>query len=302
MKLYYRYRKWNNAIKELENRRIDYEAGIAEQNEVINFVTQNTETFENTIQNFNIQEYVADLRAELENLHEEYEAGFTELSDIIDFQIRDLFTDEISQQMRTGLSSYSMRQDKGVQVESPKREISIDHFEVEQLGKGYEIIRTLLLADEYDDDLDLESDELPGYQPIQVNGKTDVAAMGNPAINGENGANRATISGFLHGQKDAPDDLLVDSGYIAKVIGDGDSKASRLIRVMMENDWQSRTASLKRRFPGEFINPIIDAINEIALENIGDNLISEDDGLWIIEEEYRDEIEYILRRSEYLHI
>ena len=193
-----------------------------------------------------------------------------------------------------------MKPSLGHRTGLPQREISIDHSEVERLDKDSEAVRALLLADEYDDSEELETEEQTRYPPIHVNGKTDVTTMGYPAITGENGVKRAKAADSLHRTEDTSDELLMDLADIARVIGDGESKASKLIGVMMENDWECLAASIEFRFPGEFINVIIDEINGIALEEIGENLIFEEDGLWIILEEYRDVIEYILQHPENL--
>ena len=107
-------------------------------------------------------------------------------------------------------------------------------------------------------------------------------------------------AGFLHRPEGTPDDLLTDLAEIARIMGDGESKASKLIGVMMKNGWECPADLIERGFPGEFINVIIDEINSIALDELGDTLIFEEDGLSIILEEYRDEIKYILLHPEYL--
>lgn len=295
-----RYSKRNNVIRELRNRHIEHEAEIAELKEMINFAIDYTSTLENTIENFDVGGYVADLGTELASRHEEYEAEITDLRDIIGFRIRNSVTDDPFQQIDNVRSPNAARRGLDRRPMPPKQELSINYFEVEQLDKDSEIVRALLLADEYDDVLELEADESTGYQPIHVNGKTDVAAMCNPAINGENGVERATVAGFLHRQEDTLDDLQSDLVGIARVIGDGESKTSKLVGVMMESDWECPATSLALRFPDDFINVIIDKINSIALEDIGDNLIFEEDGLLIIEEEYRDEIECTLPHPERL--
>lgn len=288
---------WNNAIIEHTFRRTDYEGEIAELKEEIKFASEYSLTLENTIENIDVREYIADLGAELANRHEEYEAEINELNDIVYFESRKSSIDYIFQLPRSSdkRSRNAARSNVGIRTEPRKQEISIDHSEVERIDKDFEVVRARLLADEYDDVLDLEADELPGYQPIHLNGQTNLAAMGYPEINGENGAKLATVAGFLHRPEDTPDDLLMDLTDIARVIGDCDSKHAKLITVMMENHWECPADSIVPRFPGEFINVIIDEINEIALEETGDNLIFEEDRLLIIEEEYRDEIECILQ-------
>ena len=300
MKSFGRYSKQNNVIRELRNRHIEHEAEIAELKDMINFAIDYTSTLENTIENFDVREFIAGLGTELDHRHEEYEAEINELSDIAYFQSRNWYTDKIFQPIVAGSWPNAVRPDVGIRPEPLKPKISIDHFEVQQLHKDAEVLRALLLADEYDDSEELKTEVRMRYQSIHVNGKTDVAAMGYLGIDGKNGANRAAAAVLLHSPEGTPDDLMMDLVGIARVIGDGDSKASKLIGVMIENDWECPIASIELRFPGEFINVIIDEINGIALEEIGDNLMLEEDGLWIIPEEYRDEIECILQHPEFL--
>ena len=291
------YNKWNNVIKELRNQRIDYEAEIAELKDMINFAIDYKLTLENTIEKFNVREYITELETEFENRHEDYEAEIIELSDTVGFQSRNWYTDHIFRLPRSSdnPSPNAVRPNVGIRAEPSKLELSIDPDKVEQISKDSEAIRALLLADEIDDSDERETEERTRYQPIHVNGKADVAAMGYPGINGENGVKLATAAGFLHRPEHTPDDLLMGLVGTASVIGDCGSKRAKLIAVMMDNGWECPAASIERTFPGEFINPIIDKINSVALEEIGDNLIFEENGLLIIEEEYRDEIECILQ-------
>ena len=88
---------------------------------------------------------------------------------------------------------------------------------------------------------------------------------------------------------------MTDLAEVAQIMGEGDGKRAQLLAVMMENKWECPADSIESEFPGEFINVIIDDINGIALEEIGDNLIFEEGDHWIVQEEYRDETEYILQ-------
>ena len=142
--------------------------------------------------------------------------------------------------------------------------------------------------------------EQAGYQHIQNTDTTNESTMESLPFNGEDTIKLATVSGFLHRPVDTPDDLLTDLAEIAHIMGKGDSERSKLIAVMMENKWECSADTIDSEFPGAFINVIIDEINGIALEEIGDILIFEEGGLWIILEEYHDEIEYIIKHPEYL--
>ena len=85
-------------------------------------------------------------------------------------------------------------------------------------------------------------------------------------------------------------------------MGEGDGKRAQLIAVMMEHNWECSAETIQSEFPREFISVIREEINSIALEEIGDNLIfdHEENGHWIILDEYRDETEYILQHPDYL--
>ena len=137
-------------------------------------------------------------------------------------------------------------------------------------------------------------------KPVQETEPTIETTTAVAAIYGEDTVAHPPAAGFLHRPEGTPDDLLTDLAEIARIMGDGESKASKLIGVMMKNGWQCPADLIERGFPGEFINVIIDEINSIALDELGDTLIFEEDGLSIVLEEYRDEIEYILLHPEYL--
>ena len=115
-------------------------------------------------------------------------------------------------------------------------------------------------------------------------------------------ADPAAESGFLQRPDDTPADLLTDLAEVSQILGAGESKASHLIAVLMQNDWTCAEDALQSAFPGEFISVYIDEINSRALDEIGDNLLYDEDGFWVVLEDYRDEIEYILEHPEYLSI
>ena len=115
----------------------------------------------------------------------------------------------------------------------------------------------------------------------------------------DNGAEPAA-SGFLHRPEDTPADLLTDLAGVAQIMGASGENRAQLLAVMMESGWECPADAIESAFPGEFISVIIDEINNIALDAIGDTLIIEEDDLWFVLEEYRDEVEYILQHPEYL--
>ena len=101
-----------------------------------------------------------------------------------------------------------------------------------------------------------------------------------------------------------PPDLLTDLEALVTIMGDYGSETSRLIVKMAENNWACNHDSLEAIFKGDehvtFANNIIDIINDRANEKVENPLIIEENDQWIIEEEFRDEIEHILKHPEYL--
>ena len=60
------------------------------------------------------------------------------------------------------------------------------------------------------------------------------------------------------------------------------------------HDWQARLQILNEQFGAGFINVIFDKLNERAYDELGDVLVFEEAEEWIVAEDYRDEIEFIL--------
>ena len=192
-----------------------------------------------------------------------------------------------------------------VKPEAPKQELSIDMSQVKQLSIASEALRARLLADE---DTDLEQrkpQEPPTDQreplttPADDSVPVDRAGMVSASANGSDTAAGRIVSGYLRRPENMPEGSLTDLAEVAQVIGGSGSKVSKLIAVLMNNRWACPVDAIQSAFPGEFINVIVDEINSNALEEIGDNLILEEDGLLVILEDYRDEIEYILQHPEY---
>ena len=102
---------------------------------------------------------------------------------------------------------------------------------------------------------------------------------------------------------DTPDDLLTDLPELVTIMGAAGSETSRLITTMAEQGWACSHGSLEASFKQDeaftFANNIIDLINDRANELIDHPLIIEEAGQWVIEEEFRDEIEHILQHQDY---
>lgn len=101
-----------------------------------------------------------------------------------------------------------------------------------------------------------------------------------------------------------PDDLLTDLDELVTIMGEYGSETSRLIETMAVNNWACNHDALEAIFKQDehvtFVNNIIDRINDRANEKVEHPLIIEENEQWIIDEEFRDEIEHILKHPEYL--
>ena len=72
------------------------------------------------------------------------------------------------------------------------------------------------------------------------------------------------------------------------LVGAPGSDSAKLITLLMGRGWAATESELQAAFPrSQFVNVIIDEINERAQDEIGDNLITDEDGTWTIEAEYR---------------
>ena len=58
----------------------------------------------------------------------------------------------------------------------------------------------------------------------------------------------------------------------------------------MINDWQCSVDSIQAILENEFFNVIIDKINEVAIDQMGDSLIFEENGELKVLDEYRDDL------------
>ena len=132
--------------------------------------------------------------------------------------------------------------------------------------------------------------------PMGTSAPSAASALGGGSDNGDDPA----AAGYLARPDDTPAELLTDLPEVARIMGANDNSRAKLVAVMMANGWECPADAIESQFPGEFISVMIDDINGIALDEIGDTLIIEEDGLCIVQEEYRDEVEYILQHPEYL--
>lgn len=88
--------------------------------------------------------------------------------------------------------------------------------------------------------------------------------------------------------------LVNDLSGVQAIMQESQSIATKLLRLLRENNWQAPPATLEAALEGQFLNVILDQINERAYELLGDGLLFDESGVWVVTEDYRDEIGYLL--------
>jgi hypothetical protein len=82
-------------------------------------------------------------------------------------------------------------------------------------------------------------------------------------------------------------------------MGNLQGTAANILDTLRENRWQADESALRAGIKqGHFLNVELDRINERAVNTLGDALIFEEDGRFVVAEDYRDEIEYALDHRE----
>ncbi|MCB0210615.1 MAG: hypothetical protein KDJ52_14850, partial [Anaerolineae bacterium] len=223
-------------------------------------------------------------------------------------------------------------------VAPPKREVEIDLSQIEQLKKESEAIRDRLIIDESQaNDLkpvqpifEKEKPEVVVQKvPAEAHAKREItidfAAAEKltrdsdeirkrltsedelqeqdfdkaPALTIERPEKTQVGAGYLLRPNGTPDHLLTDLPEIASILGNSETDEAKIARMLMQNNWRASLENIQSIINNQFANVIIDQINEKSFDEIGDALIFEENETWVVVEDYRDEIEYILEHPEY---
>lgn len=141
-------------------------------------------------------------------------------------------------------------------------------------------------------------DTMGASQPAQAESAPAGTATLGELLRGDAGSQQLTDR-----PAGTPDDLLTDLDELVTIMGAAGSNTARLIRAIMDSGWACSHKALEARFKqdGEFTfaNNIIDLINDRANEQIGDPLIVEEGDQWVIDEEFRDEIQHVFAHPDY---
>ena len=175
----------------------------------------------------------------------------------------------------------------------PPPEIIIDHAKVDAMKRESEAFRDRMIADsEAEPAPEISIPARSGNEAQSEDESQSNAAQ--PIAAGEGAA-----PGYLQRPADTRADLLTDLKAVAPIIGDSDGDSAKLLRLMMERDWQCQEADIEFAFDGQFVSTIFDELNERAHDFIDENLVSIEGSMWVVEEDYRDEIEYILEHPDF---
>jgi len=104
--------------------------------------------------------------------------------------------------------------------------------------------------------------------------------------------------GFIQSTNDSSAHLT-QLDQIMAILNDSHSVGVTLLRVLRDHDWvASETAFNSLIEQGHHLNTELDYLNKRAVKELGDTLIFTENGQFIVAQDYRDEIEYVLDHTE----
>lgn len=95
-----------------------------------------------------------------------------------------------------------------------------------------------------------------------------------------------------------PDHLLTDLDPVNRILASLTADEIRLMNVLRTSSWELQDSALCGAMPGVFVEPMVDRINNLSLEELGDMLIASEGETKVVAEDFRDELEYLLEQRE----
>jgi hypothetical protein len=96
---------------------------------------------------------------------------------------------------------------------------------------------------------------------------------------------------------DTPSHLLTDLKEVAEII-QNHPDTGRLLQGLRANNWSLPVKIAESQFlKGQFLSGIVDDLNSDALDLLEDKLLFEEDQMLIVNEEYQDELDYLLAQT-----
>jgi hypothetical protein len=94
---------------------------------------------------------------------------------------------------------------------------------------------------------------------------------------------------------DAPDGLLTELRPIYELMGnDPQSPVYVLFAALRQAGWKATPNTLQAALGTTFLSPVIDQVNEKAQALVGDFILFEENGAWVLSDDFCDEVEYLL--------
>lgn len=100
----------------------------------------------------------------------------------------------------------------------------------------------------------------------------------------------ATVPARPHG---TPEGLLTDLALVAELLSKLDDSERRLVNMLLQHGWEMEVSALQAILPDCSTEDIVNRINKKALRILGSVLIVQESGLYLIDEDYRDELAYL---------
>lgn len=161
----------------------------------------------------------------------------------------------------------------------PKRTVSIDLADAAALQRESDALRQRLL----------DASEVGTPDEPQLT--TSAPALPPSATS-------PTIVPAIERPDDAPTGLLTDLPALIAIMGSATSEATELLRSLRTRQWQTVPTNLNTGGNG-FVSLLFDRVNEQAIEALGDALLFIEGDEWVVAEDYRDEIAYLLDHPEF---
>ena len=95
-----------------------------------------------------------------------------------------------------------------------------------------------------------------------------------------------------------PDGLLTDLDPVSDILKGLAPKERTVLQILATGGWEAEDGALADALDGMLLEPPIDRINGLSLEFLGDLLIASEGGRRVVAEDYRDELEHLLPKSE----
>ncbi len=185
-------------------------------------------------------------------------------------------------------------------VAPEKRTVTIDFAEVAELQRASEEIRQRFIVT---DDDEVQTSIIPqnDTHTVPTIDESIVDTLSVPVSSPPIPDQTLAIldAPYLQRPDNVPDHLLTDLVEVSIVMGDATSQEAALLALFYNHQWEISSRRLIENPLEQFVTVALDRINERAIEQLGDALIFADNHQWVIAEDYRDEISYILEHPAY---